>query len=53
MQAELSALLARVGLGRLEETLLDEAITELPLLASMGEEMLKENLAEVRDAARS
>jgi len=47
MDAGLSALLARLGLGRLKATLIDEAITELPLLASMGAEMLQENLAEI------
>eukprot|EP00967_Tisochrysis_lutea_P006802 scaffold8114_cov20-Tisochrysis_lutea.AAC.1 len=47
MDAELSALLSRLGLGRLEETLVEEAITELPLLASMGADMLYENLSEI------
>jgi hypothetical protein len=47
MDADLTALLARLGLGRLEETLVEEAITELPLLTSMGAEMLRENLTEI------
>ena len=47
MEADLAELLSGLGLQPLQPLLEDEAITELPLLQSMGAEMLDENLSEI------
>jgi len=47
MEAELTALLAELGLEELQPVLEEEAINELALLQSMGAEMLQENLSEI------
>jgi len=47
MEAELAELLTSLGLEELRPVLEEEAITELVLLSSMGDEMLRENLLEI------
>ena len=47
LEPELADLLAGLGLQALQPLLEEEAITELPLLQSMGGEMLEENLSEI------
>ena len=45
--SEISALLAKLSLSKYEEVFVEEAITEVSLLTSMGDAMLRENLEEL------